>query len=215
MHLCSGKHPLHMSPLLEFSSRLWEIIQCVSSCSLSTGAMPGVSIPWKALTGSPTRGSLIWQENSFFSISEKISTELVHTTWEKEPIQRHHNQEFLSFPVQLYHQNFERTQAWIWLHSGKQTLLISQLDFSYNYGTETNGLPIGLRAMVWCSEISIAWKTLQTCSPFRRGQIGHDHVLFAQVGKSSPGLVHTNRAEWPSQKLQKTREWKNPGCFIQ
>ena len=68
------KHPLPSSPL-EFSYTLGKIKQCVPSCSLSTAAVHFVSIPWRALqTWSPLKRSLIWQENSFFSISGTRST---------------------------------------------------------------------------------------------------------------------------------------------
>ena len=79
-HLCSGKKPLPFSPI-EFSYRLQEVNQCVASCSLSTGSLHGVFIPWKAF--QTLRRSIIWKGNSFFHLSGKISTELVHTTLEK------------------------------------------------------------------------------------------------------------------------------------
>ena len=62
--------------------------------------------------------------------------------------------------------------------------------------------------------LSIAWKALQMSSSFSRWKIGHNHALLAQAGKRSTWLVYTNRAELPSQKLQKIRVWKHPGCFI-
>ena len=62
--------------------------------------------------------------------------------------------------------------------------------------------------------LSIAWKALQKCPPFRRWHIGHDQALFTQAGSRGPGLVHTTRAEPPSHKLRNTRDWKHPHCFL-
>ena len=76
------KATLTFSPLEFYTFQ--EINQSFDSCSLSSGSVHRVSIPWKThQTGSPLRRSLIRQENSFFSISWKSSTELVHTTWGK------------------------------------------------------------------------------------------------------------------------------------
>ena len=38
--------------------------------------------------------------------------------------------------------------------------------------------------------------------------------LVCWSGENSTGLFHTNREEWPLKKLQKTRDYKQPGCFV-
>ena len=64
-------------------------------------------------------------------------------------------QEVGSFLVQQYHQIRECTPVPIWVRSGRQPLLYSQLEFSYHYGTKTNGLPLRLRALVWCRDFPL------------------------------------------------------------
>ena len=126
------KATLAFSPL-EFTSTLPEIIQCVSSCSLGNGIMHDVSIPWEALqTWAPLRSILIWQEKCFFSLWGKSKTEDVDTTRAKEPIPKHHKQEFGRFPVQLYHQIHECATAPFWIHSGNQPLLHSPIIMNRN-----------------------------------------------------------------------------------
>ena len=86
--------------------------------------MNDISIPWKALqTRSPLRRSLLWQENSFFSIAGKSSTELVQMSMENVPFPKHQKQDCGSFLIQPYHEIFECTPAPLWLHSGNQTLI--------------------------------------------------------------------------------------------
>ena len=100
--------------------------------SLSTGSVNGVSIPWKALqTGSPLRRTLHWQKNSFFSISGKSSTELVHTIRANVTFHIHHKEEFGSFLDLLYHQIRECTPTPLRIHSRYQPLIFSQLVLSY------------------------------------------------------------------------------------
>ena len=143
-------------PPPECSSSMGEINQSVASCSLSTGSRHGVSIPRKALqTGSPLRRSLICQESSFFSISGESRTELIRTTRAKEPFHKHHKQEFGSFLVPLYHPMQECTPAPMWLHSGNHPLLLAQLGFIHHSGTEMNGLPLPLGALVWCRDLPL------------------------------------------------------------
>ena len=88
----------------------------------------------------------MWQENSFFSISEKK---------QRVPFHENPNQEVGSFLVQLYHQIHECTPATLWHRSWNQPLLFSQLDLSYTYGTEAKAVPLGFGALVWCREFPL------------------------------------------------------------
>ena len=192
-------------PPLEFSYLLWEINQCVASCILSTHSVHGVSIPWKALrAGSPLRRTLIWQENSFFSISGKRSTEVVCTIRTYEPFHKHHKQEYGKFLVPLFHQIRESTPTPMWLGLGNPPLFFSQLDFSYNLGTETEEVPLQLRALVWLSD----FHCLKDTSNVYSFQETEDWAWPCTSGENSTGLVHTNRAECQSKQLQKTRSCK-------
>ena len=170
-------------PPLQFSYEFWEINQWVGSSFLSTGAMNPVSIPWKALqTGSPLRRSLHWQEDSFFFISGKGSTVLVHTNKGNRSISQNHSQEFGSFLGPLYHQIREHTTAPFGLHSGNQPSLFAHLDSPIIRAQKPK---YSLFALV--HGICISWKALQTYSLFRRWQIGLDRAVFAQAGKTAQG----------------------------
>ena len=197
MHLWSGKQSLSWSPL-ECSSRLWELNKCVASCSLSLGSVPGVSIPWKALqTWYPLRRSQFLQENTFFFISEKSITELDCTTRAKEPFHNQHNQEFGSLPVQLSQQMCEHTPTPLWLRSGNEILLFSQIDFSYNYCTDPNGLHLGLRGLVWLRESSL---------PERHCK----NILHS--GDSRMGMTITCFRSGEKQDMASFYKWFSIGC---
>ena len=201
-------------PPLEFSYLLWEINQCVASCFLSTHPVHGVSIPWKALqAGSPLRRTLIWQENSFFSILGKRSTEVVCTIRTYEPFHKHHKQEYGKFLVPLFHQIRESTPTPMWLGLGNPPLFFSQLDFFYNLRTETEEVPLQLRALVWLSDFHCLKDTSNVYS-FQETEDWAWPCLVCTSGENSTGLVHTNRAECQSKQFQKTRSCKQRCSFL-
>ena len=142
------------------------------------------------------------------SISGKGSTEIVHTIRLKEPFLKNNKQEFGSF---LVHQIRECTPAPLWLHSGNQPILLSQLYF-YNWEPQANLSPFTLEPG-WGKGISIMWKAHQMCSPSRDRRLGMTRPCLHSRGKQHR-VVCANRAEWLSKKLQKTRDCKQHGCFV-
>ena len=94
--------------------------------------------------------------------------------------------------------------------SGNQPLLFSQLDFTYHSGAETNGLPLPLRALVWCRDFSLPERHFK-------------HVLLSgdgRLGMTMPCLHKQHRASsyrhgrMDIAKTPEKRDWKYPGCFV-
>ena len=87
---------------------------------------------------------MIWQVKYFFAKSGNISKYVDHMTRAKLTLRKCHKQEYGSFMGAEDIQLNEQTPAPMHLGSGKQSLPISKLDFSYNCGNNANVLPLEL-----------------------------------------------------------------------
>ena len=185
-------------PPLQITYRLQNIYHCVSSWSLSTVSVHRDSISLMTLQNwSLLRRSLIWQENFYFSISGKISTEVVCTTRAKASFHKKTQTRIWEFPRSTVSSN-------TWTHTNPIVTIIRKLTLAFwtarfhlYLGHRIHSCPFLPHSPGLVHGHSFAWRTFNVF-PFRRWQIGHDNALVAQAGKISTWVFQTKRAEFSS-----------------
>ena len=201
MHLCSGKQPLPFPPL-EFSYTFWgdKGMGCIllSEHWLRTqcfhpmkGIANGISIEEKpALAG----------ELLILHIREK------------------------QYRASLYNQgkrafsHTPQTRAWKlpdlavssipWTHTSHIVTLLVKFTLAFCtarilLGHRNQSGPSSPWSPGLVQGLSSAWKALQTCSPFRRWQIGHDHAQWEQPVKTAQGQFIQTRQNGHCQNARK------------